>query len=782
MKFTPMRLTVLALCLIMMAATVPGLMQSSLIAGPRVQKPGDDGGGSGNGGPNGMFENVLIQTDKPYSSVVSAITAAGGSVTHTYENFNGIAARIPRSAIRTIGLLTGPGRITKDLIVPAPVPWEPVHGKMAGLERTGDERRIAFDSVRAIAAPDLASILADHPDAYAFNNASTNIDALLADGFTGNGVVVGVIDSGLKPGFAHIAGSVVGCDDFVPSPSLGCSNSLNDGHGTFVAGMITSSVIFGFNPLGALFQSVSTHLPGSILPPNGIPMVGSAPLSSIYALRVFPPGAGSPSSRILAAVDRAIQLRDMFEDGIAGGVKIQVVNMSLGGPSIFPGRDIFDTAVNALLDHDIVMVTSASNDGPSGLSIGSPGSSFGAITTGAANIAEYERILRDLTFRPPGFIPSGIFFRPSSHIQTATFSSRGPNADGRGDPDVTASGFASFGQGFNTPFSIELASGTSFSSPTVAGVAAVLREAFPAATALQVRNAIIASANPNILGDNPTKEDQGNGYVDAQAARLLLAGGGVPDFLPTPPTFNRSVKVNLETNAGLDVRSGSITQHVGPLKPGERGEVLYRVAPNTAQVVISIANFSAGAQQNPLFGDDLFFRVHTAKTSNLQGGGYFGFPAFVTGGTFVINDPETGIIRVTPSGDWTNAGDVEADVIIFSVANPLPGFSDQRRVVETDSIQIPFHVPAGTSLAEVRLSWRENWGRYPVNDIDLFLVDPFGIPNFDGATLDSPENVIINNPIAGGWIAIVAGFEFHTPDDKYKLRIALDGIVFNQEE
>ena len=46
----------------------------------------------------------------------------------------------------------------------------------------------------------------------------------------------------------------------------------------------------------------------------------------------------------------------------------------------------------------------------------------------------------------------------------------GPNADGRIDPEVVANGLASFVQGANG--GISLVNGTSFSSPTVAGVAA----------------------------------------------------------------------------------------------------------------------------------------------------------------------------------------------------------------------------------------------------------------------------------------------------------------------
>jgi hypothetical protein len=743
-------------------------------------KPGDDGGGSGGSGP--ALENVLIRADKPYTDVVAAINAAGGSVSRTYKNFDGIAASIPRSAIRTIGALTGPERISKDLIVPAPGPWKGITGKTTGLQRVGSASEAAYESATAIAAADFAAFAASHPEAYLTNNASTHADALHAAGFAGQGIVVGIIDSGIRPGFPHLGldGSVIGCEDFV-GDAFGCSHVNNSGHGTFVAGMVSANVVFGFNP-GLFLQAIAANLPGALIPPNLVPMIGSAPLSSIYAFRVFPPVGGASISFILAAMDRAIELRELYEDGDPAGVKISIVNMSLGGPTLNAGRDIFDTAVEAMAAADIVVVTSSGNAGPSGMTTGSPASAYSSLAVAAASFAGNERIVRALQNWPN----LGANFRASTHTQTATFSSRGPNADGRVDPDISASGDWNYGQGFfNIPGSITFGSGTSFSSPTIAGIAAVLRQAHPGATAAQIHNAIAMTGNPVVFGDDSTVHDYGSGYVDAAAASALLATGTVPTTLPTPPSFVKSVENNIETNAGLDVVTGNHTSHVGPLKPGERGEIFYKVNPNTAQVIVSITGITAELplmQQNPEFGDDVFLTIHQAKTSRQPGTtGYFfqGFIPAGPGGSLALSNPEPGIIRVTVNGDWTNAGGIEADVNIFSIAVPNPGSTDQGRVAEGDQIEIEFNVPPGTSLLEARLGWRQDWGSYPLNDVDLVLVDPNLNSNFAGATLNVPENVAIANPTPGLWKALVQGFELHTTDDKYDLRIALDGNVVN---
>ena len=59
---------------------------------------------------------------------------------------------------------------------------------------------------------------------------------------------------------------------------------------------------------------------------------------------------------------------------------------------------------------------------------------------------------------------------------TRWFSSRGPNADGRMDPDVAASGVGNVGQGYCPDQILDacykrlsIASGTSFSAPIIAG-------------------------------------------------------------------------------------------------------------------------------------------------------------------------------------------------------------------------------------------------------------------------------------------------------------------------
>ena len=78
------------------------------------------------------------------------------------------------------------------------------------------------------------------------------------------------------------------------------------------------------------------------------------------------------------------------------------------------------------------------------------------------------------------------------------------------------------------------------------------------------------------------------------------------------------------------------------------------------------------------------------------------------------------------------------------------------------------------------LDWKGDWGHYPVNDLDLILIDPDGNLYFDGATLRVPEKVEITEPAPGVWSVIVDGFQLHDTRDRYVLR-AQDAMGNNLE-
>lgn len=94
------------------------------------------------------------------------------------------------------------------------------------------------------------------------------------------------------------------------------------------------------------------------------------------------------------------------------------------------------------------------------------------------------------------------------------FSSRGPTYDGRIKPDVVAMGSRVYTVSPNSIDRYASSSGTSFSCPQVAGVAALILEAHPGLGPEQVRDALRETADRAYAPDN----DYGWGLVDAYEA------------------------------------------------------------------------------------------------------------------------------------------------------------------------------------------------------------------------------------------------------------------------
>lgn len=111
----------------------------------------------------------------------------------------------------------------------------------------------------------------------------------------------------------------------------------------------------------------------------------------------------------------------------------------------------------------------------------------------------------------------------------ADFSSLGPSYDGRTKPDVVAMGVSTRAARVPLPdeygTSFRSINGTSASTPIVAGVAALVLSAFPDLSAMQVREALINTADRH---NNPNNS-YGYGLVNALAAIFYW---GKPPTLP----------------------------------------------------------------------------------------------------------------------------------------------------------------------------------------------------------------------------------------------------------
>ncbi len=546
-----------------------------------------------------------------------------------------------------------------------------------------------------------------------------------------------------------------------------------------------------------------------------IPMVAPAPAAKIYALKTFPAdGSGAPSSRVIAAMDRVLTLKKNFKHGvsttpIAGdgseedpfvyeALDIKVVNMSLGGVTLFATQDVEDILTEKMLAEDIVVVISAGNEGFGAMTIGSPATSLGALTVGAANSPVHERVLRELQ----SGVGEGIKFRPSQEVLMASFSSRGPTPDGRVGIDIVANGMASFVQ--STDGSIALVSGTSFSSPSVAGAAALLIGAVPHASARQIKAALIESANSDLVA-NASPIDQGNGFLDIPAALNWLTANTSQtpddddDHDDDPNTLNKkqfSIKheeddddddignnklvsnKNQKIATILEKSGFSVVKFHGDeiivdqlqVMPGQVKQFFVPSNANTQSILVNINNIQAQLppeQQNVIFGDDLFVTIIDAPTSidNTHLRDFFSEDVSIE-----ILSPQEGVLRIAVMGDWTNIGMVSANISFARKTIPLPSPIANRRLQDKQLHRYSLAIDATITFAQFSLYWQQNWAYFPTHDLDLVLVDPNGEVWLDGATLASPEMIRIENPMVGEWTLIVDGFQLHEMQDQYELR------------
>jgi hypothetical protein len=207
-----------------------------------------------------QLENVIIQTPKPYSKLVADIRALGGLVTQQYKYVDAIAAGIPSNAMDALRSAAGSATIIKDLTIPAPGP-------------------AAVRNVKGGAASPISNVgqmNATAPAAYRLNNLGLNVAGLHSVGYTGAGVYVAVVDSGVRPKYPVLDSdsSVIGGIDFV-GDGLGFSNSKNSPHGTFVAGLISGNTLINVHH-STLEASLQEHFPG-VLSGSDLPLIGTAP-------------------------------------------------------------------------------------------------------------------------------------------------------------------------------------------------------------------------------------------------------------------------------------------------------------------------------------------------------------------------------------------------------------------------------------------------------------------------------------------------------------------------
>ena len=167
----------------------------------------------------------------------------------------------------------------------------------------------------------------------------------------------------------------------------------------------------------------------------------------------------------------------------------------------------------------------------------------------------------------------------------AIFSSKGPTADGRIKPNIVATGWGTTISDGNN--SITYGSGTSFSSPIIAGMSACLWQAMPEKNNMEIQDAIMQTASQH---NNPD-DLMGWGIPNYQSAWWTLtsidsneeSGKHIMQVFPNPFTNYIYVKFTDTNSKNFDVKVLDVL-----------GKVIYSRHISTPAIKISFDAFASG--------------------------------------------------------------------------------------------------------------------------------------------------------------------------------------------
>lgn len=342
-------------------------------------------------------------------------------------------------------------------------------GKIHQLAAREDVDTITLDAKVKVQAE-----AAGTPTTAEWNLQAINASSLWDQGFTGQGVVVASMDTGVDNLHPDLALKWRGGDNswFDPHGVYALPHDAN-GHGTQTTGLMVGGDTSG-----------ST--------------IGVAPDAQWIAVKIFD-DAGSST---LSAIHQGFQwLLDPDNDAETDDAPDIVSNAWNLQTSLNSCDSEFQNDINILRQSDIAVLFSAGNAGPNASTSLSPANNDGSIATGAVD----------------------------ETLTVGYFSSRGPSACSGGIyPQVAAPGLnvKTTDLTFNgvIPDSYAYKSGTSYAVPHLAGAMALLKSSDNTLSVTDMETAIQQSTvDAGTEGDD---NDYGWGLLDVAAAHTSLAGGG----------------------------------------------------------------------------------------------------------------------------------------------------------------------------------------------------------------------------------------------------------------
>jgi len=501
---------------------------------------------------------------------------------------NGLATTVPASLVDEIAHFPGVAAVMSDGVTHAPVT---TYGTAAAPEW----------NISAIHAQDLWNL-----------------------GYTGQGIVVANMDSGVDPDHPDLQGRWRGGTNswFDPNGEHAAPADV-DGHGTQTMGIMVGGDAGGSS-------------------------IGVAPGAQWIAVKIFN-DAGEASDSV---IHEGFQWLLDPDGNPATNDAPDVVNISWGFEDPTHGCNTeFQPDVKALKAAQIALSFSAGNDGPNPSTSLSPANYTESFAVGAVD---------------------------ATHT-IAGFSSRGPSACGGIYPNVVAPGVNVLSADLNLGIpgaEYTTVTGTSFAAPHVAGAMALLLSAFSSVDVSMLEAAMKYSAVD--LGVGGPDNVYGNGLIDVLGAYRFLSKDRVAVYRDGLWYADRSGNLQWDGEAvDRTYRFGFAGAHpvAGDWNGGGTGKLgLYRNGTWTVDVTgsgtLNAGNttYSFGVGLNgalPVTGDwngnsISKIGVYADGTWYLDLNGNGAWDGTPTDGTYVFGTGLAGAIPVT--GDWTGTGSTKIGV------------------------------------------------------------------------------------------------------------------------
>ena len=391
---------------------------------------------------------------------------------------------------------------------------------------------------------------------------------------------------------------------------------------------------------------------------------------------------------------------------------------------------------------------------------------------------------------------------PTQAPLIATFSSRGPLLAGAGDilkPDVSAPGvdiLAAVAPPGNVGKDFDLYSGTSMSSPHVAGLAALLMDMHPDWSPMMVKSALMTTGFDLLSGADPFAQGAGHVAPNSAADPGLVYDSGWMDwlgFLCSTGELQASYCPYIEIDPS-DLNLASIA--IGAL-PG--AQTVERTVTNvgdeneTYTFSYSLPGVDVVANPDPISVDpghtesyELTFTVNGAALNTYTSG----FVIWTGNKEHIVRSPVTvrPVQLAVPAevagagsdgslsfdvtfgytGDYTVAahGLVAAEM---QTGNVVDDPADDINVALDTGVGITMHVvniPENTAYARFSLFDAYTDGN---DDLDLYIFDAAGNYMGGSGSGTSAEQVNIYSPVPGNYYVIVHGWGTDGPDANYTL-------------